>query len=243
MLRMTENLTAGLGQRYPLFRRLHKLFSGAGLRGDARLANYFLWTKDSHLRSLYSPEFKASLREQVTTQPMLDFLAPLSDSKPDIERMLALEQRFFLADHNLIYTDKMSMAAGVEVRVPFLDLDLLAFAGRIPSCFKQRGTVSKWVLKRAMEPYLPRDVIYRAKTGFGAPLRRWMRHELREMLGDVLSEDSLRQRGIFEPTAVQRLVQKNDTGQIDAAYLLLSLLCVEVWCRRFVDTGKQNCLP
>jgi asparagine synthase (glutamine-hydrolysing) len=238
MLRMAEKLTSGLDQRYPLFRRLGKLFSGAGLRGDARLANYFVWTKDSHLRSLYSPEFKASLGAQVATQPMLDFLAPLPESKPALERMLALEQRFFLADHNLIYTDKMSMAAGVEVRVPFLDLDLLAFAACIPPCFKQRGTVSKWVLKRAMEPYLPRDVIYRPKTGFGAPLRRWMRHELREMLGAVLSADSLRRRGIFEPTAVQRLIQQNDTGEVDAGYTLLSLLCIEIWCRRFVDMEK-----
>jgi asparagine synthase (glutamine-hydrolysing) len=156
--------------------------------------------------------------------------------------MLALEQRFFLADHNLIYTDKMSMAAGVEVRVPFLDLDLLTFASRIPARFKQRGTVGKWVLKRAMEPYLPHDVIYRPKTGFGAPLRRWMRHELRELLGDVLSVDSLRRRGIFDPAAVQRLIQQNDTGQIDAAYTLLSLLCIEIWCRRFVDLKNAKIL-
>ena len=238
MLRMAEQLTSGLDQRYPLFRRLGKLFSGAGLRGDSRLANYFVWTKDSHLRSLYSPEFKALLGSQAATQPMLDFLAPLPESKPALERMLALEQHFFLADHNLIYTDKMSMAVGVEVRVPFLDMDLLAFAARIPPRFKQRGTVGKWVLKRAMEPYLPRDVIYRPKTGFGAPLRRWMRHELREMLGDVLSVDSLRRRGIFEPMAVQRLIQQNDTGEADAAYTLLSLLCIEIWCRRFVDMEK-----
>lgn len=235
MLRAAEQFTAGLDQSRPLFRRLGKLFSGAGLRGDARIANYFVWTRESQLQSLYSPAFKATLSAQAATQPMLDFLAPLQESTPALERMLALEQRFFLADHNLIYTDKMSMAAGVEVRVPFLDLDLLAFASRIPARFKQRGAVGKWVLKRAMEPYLPHDVIYRPKTGFGAPLRRWMRHELRELLGDVLSVDSLRRRGIFDPAAVQRLIQQNDTGQIDASYTLLSLLCIEIWCRRFVD--------
>ena len=95
--------------------------------------------------------------------------------------MLVLEQRFFLPDHNLTYTDKMSMAAGVETRVPFLDLDLVDFAARIPERLKQRGSVGKWVLKKAMEPFLPMDVIYRPKTGFGAPLRRWMRGELRPL--------------------------------------------------------------
>jgi len=86
-----------------------------------------------------------------------------------------------------------------------------------------------------MEPYLPHDVIYRPKTGFGAPLRRWMRHELRELLGDYLSVDSLRRRGLFKPDAVQRLIADNDAGRVDAAYTLLSVLCIEIWCRGFVD--------
>lgn len=235
LLGVLERATAGLDQGRPLFRRLAKLFSGVGLVGDARLANYFVWTREAQLMALYTPEFRAAIEPQSATQPMLDFLAPLPEATPRLERLLALEQRFFLADHNLTYTDKMSMAAGVEVRVPFLDLDLVDFAARIPPRFKQRGRESKWVLKKAMEPYLPHDVIYRPKSGFGAPLRRWMRRELRELLGDVLSTESLRQRGMFDPAAVQRLIHQNDTGQVDAAYTLLSLLCVEIWCRHFID--------
>jgi asparagine synthase (glutamine-hydrolysing) len=235
MLRALERTTAGLDQRQPMFRRLAKLFSGAGLTGDARLANYFVWARESELMALYTPEFRAAIGPESATRPMLDFLAPLPVLTPRLERLLALEQRFFLTDHNLTYTDKMSMAAGVEVRVPFLDLDLVDFAARIPPHLKQRGRTGKWVLKKAMESYLPHDVIYRPKSGFGAPLRRWMRHELRELLGDLLSEESLRRRGLFNPTAVQRLIQQNDTGQVDAAYTLLSLLGIEIWCRRFLD--------
>jgi asparagine synthase (glutamine-hydrolysing) len=128
----------------------------------------------------------------------------------------------------------------VEVRVPFLDLDLVEHAARIPLGIKQRGRVGKWVLKKAMEPYLPHDVIYRPKTGFGAPLRRWMRHELRPLLGDLLSADSLKRRGLFEPAAVQRLIAQNDSGQVDAAYTLLSLLSIEIWCRAYVDAVPTN---
>src|SRR6476646_9294825 len=138
--------------------------------------------------------------------------------------MLALEQRFFLADHNLMYTDKMSMAVGVEARVPFLDVELVEFAARIPVKYKQRGRVWKWVLKKAMEPYLPHDVIYRPKSGFGAPLRQWMRNELRTLLGDILSAESLKSRGLFEPKEVQRLISQNDSGDVDGAYTLLSLM-------------------
>jgi asparagine synthase (glutamine-hydrolysing) len=223
-------------------RRLAKLFSGAGLSGDEQLVNYFVWAKEADLLELYTPAFRAELAGVAASAPMLDFLRPLSASVPPLERMLALEQRFFLADHNLTYTDKMSMAAGVEVRVPFLDLDLVDFAARIPLALKQRGQVGKWILKKAMEPFLPHDVINRPKSGFGAPLRRWMRHELRELLGDLLSVDSLKRRGLFDAAAVQRLIASNDTGKVDASYTLLSLLCIEIWCRRFVDRPNSNSL-
>jgi len=232
-----ENITSGLDQRKPLSRRLGKVFRGAALDGNVRIANYFVWQQEDRLHSLYSKQFRDSLVGQSAVQPMIDFLAPLPKNTPGLERMLALEQRFFLADHNLPYTDKMSMAVGLEARVPFLDLDLVEFAARIPTKFKQRGNEGKWVLKKAMEPYLPHDVIYRPKTGFSAPLRRWMRFELRELFGDLLSTQSLNQRGLFDPVAVQKLIQDNDSGRSDAAYTLLSLMCIEIWCRRFLDNS------
>ena len=230
-----DNASAGLDQRRPLFRRMAKLFNGAGLEGDAHLANYFVWAREADLLSLYTPALRAELAGAAANQPMLDFLAPLPPTIAALDRVLALEQRFFLSDHNLNYTDKMSMATGVEVRVPFLDMDLIEFAQRIPLGFKQRGREGKWILKKAMEPYLPHDVIYRPKSGFGAPLRHWMRYELRELLGDLLSVESLRRRGLFEPVAVQQLIARNDRGEVDAAYTLLALLCIEIWCRAYVD--------
>ena len=230
-----ERLTSGLDTTKPLNRRLRKLFNGAGLEGDERLVNYFRWIDRADLTAQYSAEFKAALGDSRAEQPMLDFLADLPLDTDQLERMLALEQRFFLADHNLIYTDKMSMAVGVEVRVPFLDLDLVEFAAAIPAKFKQRGAEGKWVLKKAMEPYLPREAIYRPKSGFGAPLRRWMRVELRELLGDILGESSLRKRGLFDPVAVRQLIRANDLGKVDASYTLLSLMCIELWCRHFID--------
>jgi len=127
------------------------------------------------------------------------------------------------------------MALGVEVRVPFLDKELVEFAFNIPDQYKQRGTEGKWVLKKALENYLPNDVIYRPKTGFGVPLRRWMRKELREYLGENLSFQSVKDRGLFNPKAVRKLIEDNDKGKIDASYTLFSLLCIELWCRNFIQ--------
>jgi asparagine synthase (glutamine-hydrolysing) len=233
--RCLEQITASLDQRSVFSRRLGKLFSGAGLDGSERLANYFCWTKETELLALYTPETRKALGIQLAAKPMIDFLEPLPNSTKPLDRMLALEQRFFLTDHNLNYTDKMSMAVGIEVRVPFLDLDLIDFAARIPMQYKQHGTESKWVLKKAMESYLPKDVIYRPKTGFGVPLRQWMRYGLRDLLGDVLSSESLKHRGLFDPVAVQKLIAANDLGKTDASYTLLSLMCIEIWCRKFID--------
>jgi asparagine synthase (glutamine-hydrolysing) len=227
--------TQRLDQRRASSRRLAKLFRGAAHSGNRRIVGYFEWARRSDLQSLYSPSFMERLGGCHAEQPMLDFIAPLPASVSRLERMLALEQRFFLADHNLTYTDKMSMAVGVEVRVPLLDLELIDFAARIPAGIKQRGSTGKWVFKRAMERHLPREVIYRPKSGFTAPLRRWIRSDLRPMVHDLLGPEAVRRRGLFRPDAVQALIQANQDGKIDASHTVLSLLCIEIWCRAFLD--------
>ena len=219
----------------PLQRKLLKFFNGSGLNGLDRLINYFRWTDDSLLQTLYSKDFVNHLSDIPAEDPMANFIKPIISSHTQLDQMLALEQRFFLADHNLNYTDKMSMAAGVEVRVPFLDKDLVDFSSQIPNKYKQKGSNGKWVLKKAMETYLPKNVIYRPKAGFGVPLRRWMKYELKELLTDLLSSESIKKRGLFSSHAVHQLILDNDKGKIDASYTLLSLLCIEIWCRAYID--------
>ena len=229
-----KNLTGNLDTSNHIKRRISKLFSGAGLSSQNRLINYFRWTDTSILDSLFSPELSQELKDHDSNSIMSDFIEPLITNKTRLDCMLALEQRYFLTDHNLIYTDKMSMAAGVEVRVPFLDKDLVEFASKIPNKYKQKGSVGKWVLKMAMEPYLPKEIFHRQKAGFGVPLRGWVKYELSEIIGDLLSLDSVRKRGLFVPDAVNCLILENKLGKIDASYTIFSLLCIEIWCRKFL---------
>jgi asparagine synthase (glutamine-hydrolysing) len=105
----------------------------------------------------------------------------------------------------------------------------------VPSHLKQRGRVGKAIFKQAMQPYLPRSVIYRPKSGFGAPLRRWLREELRSKVDDTLDSVTLRRRGFFDPLAVHRLIDLDRRGAVDASYAIFALVCFELWCRRFVD--------
>jgi len=150
-----------------------------------------------------------------------------------------LDGRYFVPDHNLNYFDKTSMACGVEVRVPLLDLELAKLAARLPICFKQRGNEGKWVLKKAMETILPNNIIYRQKTGFGVPLRAWMRSSLGDLQDDLLSRDVVKRRGYFKPEAVERLRRATDSGEIDGSYTLLSMMNIELWCRIFLDRSLR----
>jgi len=228
-----------LPQNVSMTRRLTKFLGAGCLEDDHQLVELFRWMGKNELTSLYSKSFREALGDSLAEQPMIEFLAGIPNDASPLDRLLALEQRFFLADHNLLYTDKMSMAEGVEVRVPFLDIELVEFAARIPDYMKQRGHEGKWILKKAMEPFLPREVIYRPKSGFGAPLRRWLKVEMRDWLADILSVSRLKDRGLFEPAAVQRLIQDNQSGRVDAAYTLFSLACIEIWCQRFLDEDSK----
>ena len=215
-------------------RRIKKYFSNLSLDKSDRLINYFRWIDRADLKKLYSSDFKKELINFDEEKPMKDYLNQLPKYASNLESILNLEQRFFLSDHNLNYTDKMSMAAGVEVRVPFLDMELVKYVSKIPERYKQRGTQNKWVLKKIMENYLPKEIIYRPKTGFGVPLRKWLKNELEDWLLEILSKKRIDKRGLFDAKSVHSLIENNKRGKIDATFTLFSLACIEVWCMKYL---------
>ncbi len=195
-----------------------------------RLKIAFEWSNQSMRESIFQPEvFRA---HEDTLQLSLDRLPP---SISQLDKMLYLECKHFLVDHNLNYTDKMSMSCGVEVRVPFLDLDLVKLAFLMPDKFKMHNNIPKGLLKDAMSPYLSQKLLHREKTGFGAPLRQWMRGELKNLMHEVFESPITQSRGIFNTQNVLKLLDLELKGRVDASYVLFSALCVELWCRRFVD--------
>lgn len=227
---------AAVARRLPanhlLTRRVRKAFSNADTEGDARIASYFQWLDESWVDRLLTPEVRSN---KLRPDPLLASLEQLPATVSPMNRMLYLECRHFLADHNLNYTDKMSMAAGVEVRVPLLDLDLVRLAFNLPLNVKQRGRKGKWVFTEAMRGILPDAILDRPKTGFGAPLRAWLHGPLRTLVGDTLSSEALRRRRIFDAAGVQQLIEADAAGRVDGAYPLLAILCIELWCQAFID--------
>jgi asparagine synthase (glutamine-hydrolysing) len=233
--RMLAAASGALPVSSPALRRVGKALQYVDKNPAERLAGYFMWLGPKAALELLDPNFAATLSPVSLTQPLLGTLDQLPHGVSGLNQMLYLECKHFLADHNLNYTDKMGMAAGIEVRVPLLDLELVDLAARLPLDFKQRGREGKWIFKRAMERLLPRDVIYRPKTGFGVPLRAWLQTRLRPLVDDALSTESIRRRGIFNATAVEALRRADQERRVDATYPIFALVCMELWCRQYLD--------
>ena len=218
-----------------MLRKIRKAFSNAALTDDERIGSYFYWLDPDTSQSLLTQDYRQDMITSDILEPMLNSLAALPPEVPRLNKMLNLDSKYFLTDHNLNYTDKMGMACGVEVRVPLIDKDLVALAARLPTSLKQKGSEGKWVFKKAMEGILPHDVIYRPKTGFGAPLRQWLQGDFGEYMQDSIASEGFKKRGIFDPKAVNSLFKDTISGKIDGTYSLLSILCQEIWCQKFID--------
>jgi asparagine synthase (glutamine-hydrolysing) len=223
----------------PTLRRTAKLFADIDADADMRLMRCFAWTSSETLDAVLDHARFRSIAEEEDWSAFAGELA-MDERAPDLEKCLRLDRRFFLADHNLVYTDKMGMAAGVEIRVPLLDLDLVAMAARIPVEWKHRGLTAKWMFKQSQRGVIPQEIIGRPKRGFGVPLRLWMRTGLRQLRDDLLSPESLKNRGLFNPAAVALFSQGDEMDRADAAYTLFAMMCVEAWCRRFIDPAQGS---
>ncbi len=217
----------------PFKRRLDKL--GYMLDGDDEA--FLLKSFEFNQRSAAMECLDAGARTRLAEDDgdWLQAACERSKGLPLVERMLDLEMRGFLPDHNLNYTDKAGMAHGVEVRVPLLDQRLVDFAAAVPWRMKTTLTEEKWIFKQAVAARLPNSVLTRKKTGFGAPVRLWVAGRLRGMIEDVLSSRGFRNRGLFDQIAVKRLLEDTVEGRRDGAYLILAITLVELWLCCFVD--------
>ena len=220
-----------------LFRRARKLSNNIHLSQDDRLVGYFSWIDKEIVNDLFSNQYKNQVKNYNPLHLLKDYFKNIPNEKDLLNKMLYLEMKFFLIDHNLNYTDKMSMAHGVEVRVPFLDKELLEFSCTIPTHLKLKGMTTKYILKKVMEKYLPHEVIYRPKSGFGAPVRQWITQDMDATIQNYLSKENTEKRGLFSHENIQQLIENNKKGKVDASYTIWSLLSIESWMRQFKDVN------
>jgi asparagine synthase (glutamine-hydrolysing) len=141
----------------------------------------------------------------------------------------------YLPDDLMVKVDVASMAHALETRSPLLDHVFMEWAASLPYSMKMAGGETKAIFKRAMEPYLPREVLYRKKMGFGCPVGDWLRQDLREMAHDVLLSSAASARGIFQKAYVERLLAEHVSNRVQHDTRLWALLMLELWFRMWVD--------
>jgi len=187
-------------------------------------------TSESQRQALFS----ATLRGRLGGYRAIDtFHAHAEQSGTDdaLSLIQYIDTKTYLVGDILTKVDRASMAHALEVRVPLLDHKLLEWAATLPSHLKLRGQQGKYILKKSLEDYLPQDVLYRPKMGFGVPLAKWFRGPLKARVRQAMTQGPLVESGLFEPSYLEELVTQHQSGMRDYSTILWSLMMFEATMR------------
>jgi len=221
---------AGRGEPRSRANRAGRLFEVAALPAGARYGRLM-------------EIFPASLRAELWEPGVVGEPAPawelLGSTESGISGLQRLDVRTYLPGDLLLKADLASMAHSLEVRSPLLDHAVLELGVSLPDSLKLDGLRGKVALRRAFADALPPEVAGRGKTGFGVPIARWFREELRAFATDLLLGETARARGLFSPGAVARLLHEHVSGRADHAHRLWCLLMLELWQREYVDHDSR----
>lgn len=218
------------------FRRVRRALRGANQDTEHRFLDLCSGSPQEEAFGVLTSSFVEELDRQTAFD---DCLAQLRSSKySGLMRFRERDLCVYLPNHNLLYTDKMGMAVGVEARIPYLDMEVVEQALRFPINWMLRGPQTKVLFRRCARGTVPDSIMRRRKAGFTAPYRKWLRYDLHEMWNDVLSERAVRNRGWFDYDSLQRARQKSQAGADDLYMLQWAALTLELWARHFLDGGK-----
>lgn len=215
-------------------RNAKKFARSAALDFQDRYLGYETYFTDEAKARLYADDLREATKGIDAYAAHRGYFARARNAAP-LNQLLYVDMKTFLPCLNLMTTDKTSMAVNLEVRVPFLNREMLQLAARMPPDLKLKGLKRKYILKKAAEKLLPREVVWRKKAGFGAPIRSWLRGPLRPMIDDLLSEATVKRRGLFRPAEVRRIIETNLSGREDYNLHVFQLLNLELWHRQFID--------
>lgn len=217
-----------------LYRRGRRFLGAVGQDTTTRYLRWVSFFPNDAKAALYTPEFAEAMKAFNSAA----ILQPYYRDVPQaglVDAALAADVNTYLPDDLLVKVDIATMAHSLEARSPFVDHKVMEFAASLPSALKVRGRVTKYILKRAMRPFLPPEVINRPKMGFGVPIDRWFREEIYELASDTLLGSKARGRGLFRPDYVQRLLHEHKAGIGTWHFQLWNLLMLEMWFQRFID--------
>lgn len=240
---LREGLRRGAGllphreNRWCFTRRLKRFVNGIADSPARRYVRWLCFFSNDMKDDLYTAAFKSAMAGHDAVRLTENAYAE-TDAETLLEKQLYADVSMYLPYDLLVKVDIASMANSLEARSPFLDHRLMEFAASLPAGLKLRGRQGKYILKKAFEPLLPREVLYRRKMGFGVPINRWLRCDLREAAHDILLDRRSIGRGYFRHEAVAQLLSEHVAMRADHSYRLWALLWLELWHRMFVDKSE-----
>ncbi|MGZ4975463.1 MAG: asparagine synthetase B family protein, partial [Limisphaerales bacterium] len=221
------NLLRSSGENFSLDFKVKQFLRGLGHPAEIRNQRWL---------GSFTPEEQRELLEAGNPIDNYDDIAQAtanSATRDAIDRLTYFYCKFYLQDDILTKVDRASMACSLEVRAPFLDYTFVEFANSIPSHLKLRGFTTKYILKKAMAGKLPQDIIGRGKKGFGIPVAKWFRNEMREMVAEYFSEARIKQQGMFNERTISRLWQEHQSGRHDHRKQLWTLFMFQLWFDKY----------
>jgi len=229
---------AGLGGADPkkFFTRLKRFTKVANLPPAERYLQWQLCLTETNRQKLYQPWLKDEINQ--TGHKAEDYLRNIYNNawaRTSLDKMLYCDMTAYLPEDLLVKMDIASMANSLESRSPFLDQKLVKFAAQIPDHLKLKGFTLKYILKRALKGFLPEQILMRGKMGFGVPISRWFRNELKDYLRQTLLSEQAKKRNYLQPEAIQNLIDEHNAGKADNGARLWALLTLELWFRKFID--------
>lgn len=223
-----------------LVNRLKRFTAGlADAPPDIAHYRWMTYVSPAAKRRLYTPALRDALAGSDVYRPVRDALRT-AGTDDLLNRQLYTDLSIYLADDILVKVDRMSMAASLETRAPFLDVDVMELAFSMPGRLKMRGRERKLVLKRALADVLPASILERSKEGFSIPMKNWLKRDLAPLMRDLLAPERLRRRGWVEPDAVAARIAAHTAGRENHAHLLFSLMVLERWAQAFLDPAAPH---
>jgi asparagine synthase (glutamine-hydrolysing) len=220
---------AGRRRGYRAARWAKRFVSFADLPEEAAFRRSYTHYDVGELQQLLDPELWPAVHQLVTEHAAVYNEGPAGDQ---VNRMCYTDTRMFLTGLNLAYTDRASMAASTEVRVPYVDKEVAAAAFAVPGSAKIVGRERKAILKQAAEAWLPREIVYRPKGLFSAPLRAWIRRDLADMVEDLVAGGTLVTSGLIDKQMVRTMIDDDRRGAADRSKEIWQLLTLELWYRQ-----------
>lgn len=217
-----------------LVNKIKRFVEGGALPQSLQHTRWMIFMNEGDKASLYRPDLRAAL-DGSTPADLLESHFKHTRSLAPLCQQQYVDIKTYLPDDILTKVDRMTMAASLEARVPLLDHRIVEFALNLPPRMKLRGLQTKTILREAMADYLPKAVLEKSKQGFSIPLKNWLRGPLKPLMTDLLSVDSIRRRGYFEPQCVINWISDHLDGRVNNSHRLWALIVFELWHQQVVD--------